>query len=146
MKFTGNYFAMSPKKTYKYMAKKIGSLLWHKRQEEAILLVWLFIYDPEKLGYFDIILINHVIPSLKERTCQSTSFNFFFCNSKWCSFSRNENYSEKLICYLDVEEEFMKDYYIFFNKYIYFCAVLYNGYLNLSFLIIQFCIVCELHV
>lgn len=77
MKFTGNYFAMSPKKTYKYMAKKIGSLLWHKRQEEAILLVWLFIYDPEKLGYFDIILINHVIPSLKERTCQSTSFNFF---------------------------------------------------------------------
>lgn len=142
MKFTGNYFAMSPKKTYKYMAKKIGSLLWHKRQEEAILLVWLFIYDPEKLGYFDIILINHVIPSLKERTCQSTSFNFFFCNSKWCSFSRNENYSEKLICYLDVEEEFMKDYYIFFNKYIYFCAVLYNGYLNLSFLIIQFCIVC----
>lgn len=143
MKFTGNYFAMSPKKTYKYMAKKIGSLLWHKRQEEAILLVWLFIYDPEKLGYFDIILINHVIPSLKERTCQSTSFNFFFCNSKWCSFSRNENYSEKLICYLDVEEEFMKDYYIFFNKYIYFCAVLYNGYLNLSFLIIQFCIVCD---
>lgn len=77
MKFTGNYFAMSPKKTYKYMAKKIGSLLWQKRQEEAILLVWLFIYDPEKLGYFDIILINHVIPSLKERTCQSTSFNFF---------------------------------------------------------------------
>lgn len=77
MKFTGNYSAMSPKKTYKYMAKKIGSLLWHKRQEEAILLVWLFIYDPEKLGYFDIILINHVIPSLKERTCQSTSFNFF---------------------------------------------------------------------
>lgn len=77
MKFTGNYFAMSPKKTYKYMAKKIGSLLWHKRQEEAILLVWLFIYDPEKLGYFDIILINHVIPSLKERTRQSTSFNFF---------------------------------------------------------------------
>lgn len=77
MKFTGNYFAMSPKKTYKYMAKKIGSLLWHKRQEEAILLVWLFIYDPEKLGYFDIILINHVIPSLKERTCQSTPFNFF---------------------------------------------------------------------
>lgn len=141
MKFTGNYFAMSPKKTYKYMAKKIGSLLWHKRQEEAILLVWLFIYDPEKLGYFDIILINHVIPSLKERTCQSTSFNFFFCNSKWCSFSRNENYSEKLICYLDVEEEFMKNYYIFLiNIYIFalFCIMDIWIYLFWSFNFVSF--------
>lgn len=41
-----------------------------------------------------------------------------------------------LICYLNVEEEFMKDYHNFLNKYIIFCVVVYNGYLNLSFVII----------
>lgn len=147
--FTGNYCAVSLKKTYKYIAKKIAShfvsqktrgshficltvYLWSRKNEDISVSFWLI------MGYHLSARIFH--------------WNFFFYKSKCCIFRMKIMAS--LVCYLSVEEKFMKDYW-FFNKYIHFVHVyIYNHFALLCIMNIwiylfgslKLCIMCVLHV
>lgn len=114
--FTGNYCAVSLKKTYKYIAKKIAFWVTKDPRKPFYLFDCLFMIQKKSE---DISISFWLIMGYHQ--CQNISFKLFFSYKSKCCIFRMKIMAS-LVCYLSVEEKFMKDY-SFFNKYIHFVHV-----------------------